>query len=209
MEDSQDFDWQQFRKEWQEVLIYLKKFFQNPIQSVRFIPDWNWRTILLFQASIAGISGGCSGIVAGSISKTILGFIFIPITASLTLTFVSGFFYYFFMFVLGRQIIYKQIFTLLAIANIPFMILYILSPLVSPLIIVGLAATGILLIVGFIDYFALPKKSIIKVIASMFALYTILWIIATIDQAKTKRIHTINTTQESLDILEKELKETK
>ena len=206
MGNTTNFDWKKFRQEWQEILQYLKNFFKNPIQTVRFIPNWNWQTIIFFQASIASISGGLSGIVSGSISKIILGFIFIPITTLITVTAVSGFFYYFFMFVLRRQVDFKQLFSLLVIANIPFMILYILSPLVHPLIIIGLAATGILLIVGFIDYFALPKKSIIKVIVSMFLVYTLLWIIATIDRTNTQSIREINTTQESLDILEKELR---
>ena len=198
--------WDKFRNDWQEVFAYLKMFLVNPVTQIRNIPDWDWRTNLFFLGLLGALSGGLHGLVSGSLLSFILGFIFLPLSLTIVHFIIAGFFYYFFLFVLGREVSYKQVFLLLTLANIPLLALYILSPLASPLVLLGVAASGILLIVGFVDYFLLPKKQIVRLMLALFVFYVVMWIWGTIQTTHKERTERQPTTRENLDILEKELK---
>ena len=196
----------ELRREWLNVFEYLKAYFVNPIAKIRNLPDWQWQTLLFLCGILGAISGSLNGLISGQIINILLGFLLTPLTLTVAYFVISGFFYYFFQFVLGRQINFKQIFTLMTLANIPFLAMFIISPLASPLSLIGVAASGVLLIVGFIDYFMLPKKAVVRLIISMFAFHLIMWIWGSIQIHQEKIIEKSSTTRENLDILERELK---
>ncbi|MCB0390981.1 MAG: hypothetical protein KDD58_06815 [Bdellovibrionales bacterium] len=198
--------WENIQKDWQQVFAYLKLYLANPVAQIRKIPDWDWRTNLFFLGVLSAISGSLHGLVSGSLFSFILGFIFFPLTLTVVHFIISGFFYYFSLFIIGREINYKQIFLLLTLANIPFLAIYILSALASPLLLLGMAGTSILLIVGFVDYFLLPKKVVMRVILGLFTFYVVMWIWGTIQTTEIKKMKSEPTTRQHLDILEKELK---
>ena len=198
--------WEKLIQDWQEVFDYLKDYLVNPVGKIRNIPDWDWRTNLTLLGALGACSGSLNGIVSGSFSGVILGFIFFPLSITLVHFIVSGFFYYFFLFVLGREVQYKQIFLLLTLANIPYLAINVLAPLASPLYLLGIFISGILLIVGFVDYFLLPKKPVMRLIIGLLAFYFVMWIWGAIENSQIEKIKRQPTTRTNLDILEKELK---
>ncbi|MCB9026836.1 MAG: hypothetical protein H6625_10995 [Bdellovibrionaceae bacterium] len=197
---------EKFKNDWLEVFNYLKVFLVNPVQHIRTLPDWDWRTILFFLGLLGSLSGSLHGLVSGSFTSTILGFFFLPLSLTVIHFIIAGFFYYFVLFFLHREISYKQLFLLLILSNTPLFALYVLSPLASPLILLGIAFSGILLIVGFVDYFLLPRKPILRMILALFIFYILMWIWGAIQTSQVKKIERAPTTRENLDLLEKELK---
>lgn len=198
--------WNEIKKDWQEVFAYLKLFIVNPVKQIRYLPEWDWRTNLLFLGALGALAGSLHGVVSGSFVSMILGFLFLPMSLTVTHFIVSGFFYYFILFILHREVSYKQIFLLLSLANIPLLALYILSPFANPLLLLGVGLSGLLLIVGFVDYFLLPRKPILRLILGLFIFYFLMWVWGSIQILEQKKIENRPITPKNLDILEKELK---
>jgi hypothetical protein len=120
---------------------------------------------------------------------------------------LSGFFYYAFLFVFKQTTSFRQIFTHLLFASIPVLLVSILSPLVPLIGLVGLGAACLLLIIGFTSNFGLPLKKVRNLLFGMFLTYAALLVIQMITWRGGKESLRVKATPESLDILEKELKE--
>src|SRR5690606_25993302 len=113
---------------------------------------------------------------------------------------VAGFFYYCFFFFLRRELPMRVLFSNVIFAHLPAMVLYTLSPLVPPLILVGLAVTGILVIVGLVENLKVPKTFTIRIVGGLFLLFVVFWIVNVIDYTvKNKDLEKIATPQ-SMDI---------
>ena len=199
-------DWQAFQSRTKEVLHFLMEYFKNPIIGIRKTPEWDWPTVIIVQGALSSFCGLLSGIVAQSVSGALLGFIFFPITAIITHFVVSGFFYYTFLFFYNTQVAFRQLYIVTVLANLPFIVLTILSPLLRPITLVGLAVTGLLLLVGFVENFRLPKRSLARFLLILYALYVVMWVVSTVNLSKKETAFRKMATPESLDILEKELR---
>src|SRR5690606_30379754 len=116
------------------------------VLAMRQLPDWSWTTLILLQLSLAGVAGLLSGVIARKPMKMIEGLFVYPISSTLVSFIVAGFFYYCFFFFLRRELPMRVLFSNVIFAHLPAMVLYTLSPLVPPLILVGLSVTGILVI---------------------------------------------------------------
>lgn len=198
--------WQHFRTGTYETIQYLKIYFKNPIQAMRHIPDWSWPRLLFLYTAIAALCGALSGLVAMSFTQFLGGLLVLPLSATAIHFIVAGFFYYTFLFFFREEIPLRPIFTVLILANIPMMFLIILSPLIPPVNLLGLIISALLLIVGFVENFRLPRAPIIKLISAMYLLYFALWVFSMIQITKKKETFHHKATPESLDILERELK---
>ena len=93
----------------------------------------------------------------------------------------------------------------MTIAILPAVALSTVSRFIPPITLLGTALTGLLLIVGFVDNFRLPKKQITKLIGGLFLIYVIIWISSSISFQKKQQDFRSKHLPESLDILEKEL----
>ena len=199
-------DWQAFQSRTKEVLHFLLEYFKNPIIGIRQTPEWDWPTVIIVQGALSSICGLLSGVVAQSVSGALLGFLFFPITSVVTHFVVSGFFYYTFLFFYKNQVAFRQLYIVTVLANLPFIVLTILSPLLRPVTLVGLAVTGLLLLVGFVENFQLPKRSLARFLLVLYAIYVIMWVVSTLNLSKKETAFRKMATPESLDILEKELR---
>lgn len=206
MTDSAGNPLRPLKEELLHIIDYLRQYLRNPMRAISQVPVWRWPSLILFQVILAAACGFLSGIITGRIMQILLGFIFLPISSTAMIFAFAGFFYYTFLFFFHRRVDFKALFALIVFANIPMMILSILTPLLPALTLVGLAVTGLLLIVGFVDAFGMNRPAILRLIATMYLIFFAFWIFRTIQVAKkTKNLNQI-TTPESLDILEKELK---
>jgi hypothetical protein len=66
---------------------------------------------------------------------------------------------------------------IIVFAAIPFLIFHIGSTIISPLDILGLIVAAILIIVGFVENFQLPRKQITQLVVTVLAIVIAVWLI--------------------------------
>lgn len=207
MEDAASFDWVRFRHSLKQAIHTLPHFLKNPVEGMRQLPDWDWPTLTTLQAGLAAISGFLGGLAERHILSAIVAIFVLPIVANAFNFILSGFFYYVFMFAFHAQTEYRRIYTHLLFASIPVCLVLILSPIVPLIVLVGLGAASALLIIGFSHNFGFPIKKVRNLLFGMFLAYAAILVIQLISWHGGREKLRVRATPESLDILEKELKE--
>ncbi len=207
MEDATSFEWSRYRLGLLQAIRTLPHFLKNPIEGMRQLPDWDWPTLLTLQGAFAAGCGLLGGIVERHALTAIVSFFILPIVANAVNFILSGFFFYIFMFSFRQHIDYRRIYTHLLFASIPILLVSILSPLIPMVGLIGLGAASLLLIVGFSVNFGMPVKKVRNLIFGLFLAYAALLIVQMITWRGGKENLRIRATPESLDILEKELKD--
>lgn len=194
-----------FKKQFQKVLDYFKIYIKNPVQALRHPPDWDWNTLLFVYTASAAACGVLAGVISFRISQIFIGLIFFPISACVGALILSAFFYYTFLFFFRYEMSLRFIFTIVTLSLMPFFALYTFSVLIEPLKLIGFAATGFLLVVGFAENSHLDRKKIIKIIVGLYLFYFIFWGINMVRwQNETKQLKDL-ATPESYNQLKKEL----
>lgn len=205
MESKSPINWKLIKTELFDSLKVLLGFAKNPVQGMKVLPEWSWSKLLILMGGFAAICGILRGVVNRSFLDIISGVLVYPVSALLMISIFSGLFYYTFMFFYKRQLSYQRIYTNFTFAVLPSVLLSTISYLVPPITLLGSAVTGLLLVVGFVENFRLPRKSVTKLIAGIFLIYVIIWIFSTISFQQKKEEFRMKALPESLDILEKEL----
>jgi hypothetical protein len=114
------------------------------------------------------------------------------------------------MFLSKRELPFQQLLVLITLANLPVLATNIVSPIASPLNLLGVAGAGLLLIVGLVDGFQTPKQLTIKLVVGLFVFHFLVWIwghITVTENANSRRSQSIE--REDIDLLEREIKELK
>lgn len=199
------FPWELWRQRLIDAGLLLLRFARNPIDGMRHPPEWDWPLMLVCQAIAAAVCGVAAGIVSKSIAGIFLGLIFSPITNALTTALITGFFYYTFTFILHKPASFQRIYMLLIFAQLPSLLIWAISPLLPPLVLLGAAATGLLLLVGFVDSLGQDRRTMVRLLAGIYAVFVIFWITNAISHRRQVEVFRDKATPESLDILEKEL----
>lgn len=159
-----------------KLSMSLIAFLKNPLQEIKNPPDWNWKELLVMQ----GLTTAASGAVTGLVSKSLLGIfggVFLtPILTLITLTISSLFFYYIFQILAGKTLDFRRLMILVFFANLPFFLFQMISSLIPPVSLIGLAFTSLLLIVGLVENFKLPRPLVSRVIAALYVVIFMVWI---------------------------------
>lgn len=174
---------------------------------MRNLPHWDWPFMLVCQAIAAAAAGVLSGVVARSFGGIFAGLIFVPITNALLTAVLSGFFYYTFAYVYNQPQNYQHIYTHLIFAQLPALAVFILVPALAPLALFEPLVAGLLLYVGFVSNLNIDKKKLAKLLMGLYALFFVFWIINSISSKNQTEAFRGKATPESLDILEKEIKD--
>jgi hypothetical protein len=207
MEDQMSFDWTRFRLAIKEAIYTLPHFLKNPVDGIRNLPDWDWPTLFTLQGSLAMLCGFLKDILQHKVIAAVVWFFVAPIVAGVMSIVISGFFYYTFMFAFHRQVEFRKVFTHVLFASIPVLLIWIVTPFVPLIGLVGVAAAASLLVVGFTANFQLPLRKVQKLVFGVFLIYAASLIVQMISWRDGKESLRLKATPESLDILEKELKE--
>jgi hypothetical protein len=170
------------------------------------LPPWPLHETLLLLAALASICGALQGILTAKMLRLIAGLLFYPIGVVISVCLFSGFFYYVFLFFFKRQLEFKRIIEIVVFASVPSVILSVLSPFLPPVQLLGLGAAVFLMIVGFNENLGLPRRPVAKLLGGLFLIYLIFWIYGSITSQKVKSSFRDKASPESIDILEKELK---
>lgn len=195
-----------FKDKVKDRCLTLLNFFKHPIRQMRYLPDWPWQELIFLMGAFAAACGVLQGIVGGRLLNIIASTLFLPIVVLIFVGMFSGFFYYVFLYFYRRELDFKKVFTNVMFASLPAVVLSILSPLLTPLNLIGVLTAAFLLVVGFSENFNLPKKKIAKLIAGLSLIYLIFWIYSSISFQKEKTDYRDQASPESVEILERELK---
>lgn len=167
--------------DFKDVIQTLVAYFKNPILVIKQMPQWDWKTLIVLQLMISFISGIISSLVNLNIWRILYGMIVLPPVALATAAISSLFLYYAFLFLTQRSLAAKDIFTLVILSNIPFFIFHTFNPFFPPITILGFFFSALLLIVGLVERFQLPRKLVFKVVGSICAIYLLIWIMGQIE----------------------------
>jgi hypothetical protein len=191
-----------------EVLGFLKAFAKQPVVTTRKLPPWDIETTLLMVLYCSLASAVITGLFMRGILALFSSVILIPIMTLFSLAIGTVFFHYVFIFLYDRSVEWKKIFQLLAVATIPFMALRILGFWLGPIAMIGFAVTCLLLIVGFVDNFFLPKRGIMKLMGLIFALFFCQWVYSTIKNTSKMADYRDRISTDSMKVLDSEFKST-
>lgn len=165
---------------------YLLHFLRSPIESIKSLPLWSWKDILLVHFTLAALSGFLGGVFSRNPYTIILGLFIMPIVSLIATSLLSAFIYYFFQIFESKTIEFKRIMILAVLANFPFYLFQIAGEYLPPATLIGFAFCGLLLIVGLTENFGLAKKKSIRLIGLLFMLVFLVWLWNRIDLAQYK-----------------------
>lgn len=164
-----------------EVLSILVRFFKNPVQVMKKIPEWDWKTLIVLQLVISLISSVIASLINLNIWQILKGLLIIPPVSLVTAGVSSTFLYYAFLFLTQQNLPPKDIFTLVILSNIPFFIFHTFSPFFPPITLLGFLFTALLLIIGLVERFSLPRPLVMKVVGSIWLVYLTIWILGQLE----------------------------
>jgi hypothetical protein len=194
-----------FKEVFLQALLALPRFLKNPIHGMRDLPEWDWPVLIALQAALGLVCGLLAAILSRSLIMIITS-IFIAPLSSLAVNFIfSGFFYYTFLFVFRQEVNFKLIFTHLLFASIPVLLCNIVAPLIPPIGFLGVAASALLLYVGFRENVHADEKKLRVLLIGLVVFYLLTVIAQMIRFHHPNSDLKIRATPESIDILEKEL----
>jgi hypothetical protein len=203
--DMDTLSWAVVKEKLREDILALPHFLKNPIAGMRQLPHWEWPTILILQAIFAALCSTIANLISRDLFGLLTGFIVVPIMNYALIGIVAGAFYYIFKLYFHREIAYRQVYLNVLFAAIPTVIMTTVTPLVPPLILVGSAASLLLLFVGCVDNFHLAAKPLRNIFFAIFAAHVLCWGYQQVQA--TSRHHSLQqrASPESLDILEREM----
>lgn len=166
----------------------LFQFLRHPLIEIKNLPDWDWRRLLMLQGSVTAAAGALAGLIDKKISFSIIvGLITMPLLTLISLTVATLFFYYCFQIFANKTLPPRKLFTVILFANIPYFIFQILAGFVPPITLIGLAFTGILLLVGFVENFQIDRKLAIRIVGGLYALIFCVWILEQINSSRWEK----------------------
>ncbi|MGE3973846.1 MAG: hypothetical protein AB7F59_04895 [Bdellovibrionales bacterium] len=187
-----------------EISFFLKAFVRQPFISIRKLPNWDFETSILLVAYCSIASAILTGLFMKGFLALISSIILVPLMTLIGLGLATAFFHYAFIFLYDRSIDWKKVFQVLAVALIPFMILRVLGHWLGPIVMIAFAITCVLLIVGFVDNFYLPKRGIIKLMGLIFSLFFCQWVYSTIKNTPKIADYRDRISNDSLKVLDAE-----
>lgn len=165
----------------------LINYIRQPVQEIRNLPDWQWPELIVTQIAITAPCGILSGIVSRSPFSIFTGAFTLPI---LTLIYTAAFclfFYFTFQIFARKTVSFRQLYTLIFFANIPFYVFQIFQSVLPPMTLIGLAFTAFIMSVGFVENFKLEKKMVLRLIGTLYFLFFLVWGIAKYDSIKSEK----------------------
>lgn len=159
----------------QTLFTYLVALVRNPLQEIQKLPDIKWKTLLIFQFCLSSTSVVTSNLLAPfaiSIAHAIISLVASWVATSLA----SLFFYYFFLLLYDRKLEFIKIFSLILFGHIPFAIFHLAAYFFPPADLIGLFISALLMIVGLVENFQIPKKLAIRLMVLCYSFFLVYWI---------------------------------
>lgn len=170
------------KSQFKSVLTYFGHYFRNPLNAIKYVPDWNIGTTIIVQIVFSILIGFISDQMTDFI--LVKGVFFFPISSLVTTLLGTGFFYFLFLVLFNTEVSFLKLYKIVFLSHIPFLILRLFRVWIAPVELIGFMATSALLTVGFVENFLLPKKKMIRVIGVLFVVYFGVWMAQQISNSK-------------------------
>lgn len=190
----------QTRSQLQTLFQYLVALVKNPVQQIRTLPTIDWKTLIIFQFCLSLTSVILSNLLA-PFAISILNVLVSLAAAVVATALVSLFFYYFFQILYNRTLDFIRVFTLVLFAHIPFAIFHLAAYFFPPADLIGIGLSAVLMIIGLVENFEIPKKVAIRLMIGVYSIFLIYWI----TQLILSPYGNLITEPQDLDLLEKEI----
>lgn len=162
----------ELKKDFLFILHYLK----NPLVEIKSHLSWSWQKSAFYYAVISVAAGFVNGLIPPNIYNIAFGLLFMPVITFVTSHILAGFFYYYFQVFEKRMVGFLEIFHIVILANIPFLLIHTLSSLIAPITLIGLAFSALLMIIGLTDKLNLNKKKSIQLVSLLYLMIFAVWI---------------------------------
>lgn len=182
----------------------MGSFLKNPIEEIKNIPPIEWKTLLLFQLGLTFVSVVLSNLLA-PYAISFVNVLISLVAGIITISLICLFFYYFFLLLYEKQLSFMKIFTLVLFSHIPFALFHLAAAYFPPADLIGLGLSAILMIVGLVEHFKIPKKLAIQLMVALYSLFFIYWSISLISTNHYRK----QTAPQDLDAIEKEIQNLK
>ena len=198
--------YESLRDDFVALVRFSKLFARHPLSAIQTEGDWDYQRSIVFLVTASLISGAVSGAFQSSLAHAIIGFVILPfIVVGVSLVAAIGF-GALIRFVHHRQIEREKIFQVVTMAILPFLFFRVLRSFAPPVTLIGLAATCALMIVGLTDRFQLPRKSVVKIISIIFAVYLVYWGVDMVRRSRFRQMASQSISDETLRVLDQEFK---
>ena len=172
-----DFDKARYIEFLKSLLYFLPKFFKNPIEGMKNAPNLNWYEVISLQFIVSLASGLLSGIISKSFIFLFWGVFIYPFFSILVSFVACLLLHYGILFFFQKEYSIRQTYIILVLANLPFLVLRLISPIVPSIDIIGFLIVGFLLVVGLVENYGLDKKKVIKLVFYIVLGLAITWLI--------------------------------
>jgi len=160
-----------------KIIQFLPGFYANPIEKIKYAIRRDWLDILLIQVLVSLVSGILTGLVEQSLIFLFWGIFFFPILAVI-LSFVFALVVHYSIIIFFEiQPSLRRTYHLVVLANLPFLLIRVASPILASVDILGFVLTTFLLSVGLIEDYRLDKQKVIKLMAALCAIVIMTWLI--------------------------------
>jgi hypothetical protein len=190
-----------------QVPSFLTLFVRSPLNGIRVLPPWHWRTFIVLLFITAVLSGLLLGLFSWSFVNLILGVLVLPVTSIIGSFVMTFFIFYYFSTFRKVYLDSRRLFGVVSVSQIPFLFLHVFSGVVAPIDLIGFGCFCLVLIVGLVEQFHIDKKSAIRIAALLYFLYVSIWVFSQIrnDLHGNQELKKDQSPQ-SLDRMEKDLK---
>lgn len=166
---------------------YILQFLKHPIQEIAHLPNWSWKTLIWVQILCAMVSGFVAGLTKPGFFSILAGVIVTPFVATMMVSVLTAFLYYYFQVFEKRTVPALRIFTLSVFSSIPFFILQIGSSLLPPITLIGFAFSTMLIAVGLTENFQMEKRRAVRLAIGLFAVVFLVWAANKVSMARLDR----------------------
>lgn len=165
-----------------EALSSFHRFFRQPVEEIRHLPDWSWPRLILvhvtFTTAVAVLSFLTESITG--IHRWSLGtFIFVIFSKSIltliTTLVSSAFFYYCLQLIEERKVLFRRLFITIFFAFLPFLVFQVFHEFFAPIDLLGFLFTAYLMFHGLQFNFAVPKGLALRLVVSLSLLFLLIW----------------------------------
>ncbi len=168
-----------------ELPHLVVRMLKDPLGTVRRPLDFSWPLIVALLAGCALISGAVAGAISRSFFDFLVGIAIFPITSVITATVFGFFIYYFFSLFQSTFLDFRRLMSLVSVAVVPYFLFHSVSTYLPPIDLLGFAFTCVLLIVGLVEQFGLPRRLCSQLVGSLGLVFFVVWIVSQIRNAGT------------------------
>lgn len=172
---------------------------------MKTFPDWELPRMALFQVIIAVSVGLVTGLFELSVGKMLTHALFFTISYFFVSALMTGFFYFVIKFLHDRTLVPLKLYSIVVMAQIPAVVLKVLSPLDIPIHLVGILITCVLLAVGFVERERLPRTGVLRLMSVIFGVFFLIWMVSVITSSNETESSKVEIPEETIDQIRREM----